>query len=242
MGRVEVKVFGQWGYVCHDQFGMNEANVLCRELGYSQGANEVKLNSFYRPNKNMTNGDQTLFNMDDVKCGGNETSLRECNFNGWGVHDCNVEQVVGVVCKVNAMKMKCPANHWLCETSDECIPTSFMCDLTVDCADGSDESPKFCNSSIEYRLADGRELEGRVEVKYRGIWGSVCDDDFGQKEAQVFCNSIGFTGPAVNFGLISQQKKNLNLSSRLYLFTGDSKSNVRSLRWTNLAGSGFVLR
>lgn len=55
-----------------------------------------------------------------------------------------------------------------------------------------------CNAKIEYRLADGSELEGRVEVKYRGVWGTVCDDDFGNKEAAVFCNSLGFTGPAVS--------------------------------------------
>lgn len=45
---------------------------------------------------------------------------------------------------------------------------------------------------------DGTELEGRVEVKYRGVWGTVCDDDFGDKEAAVFCSSLGFTGPAVS--------------------------------------------
>lgn len=55
-----------------------------------------------------------------------------------------------------------------------------------------------CNATIEYRLMDGTDLEGRVEVKYRGVWGTVCDDDFGNKEAAVFCNSLGFTGPAVS--------------------------------------------
>lgn len=55
-----------------------------------------------------------------------------------------------------------------------------------------------CDAKIEYRLMDGSDLEGRLEVKYRGVWGTVCDDDFSNKEAQVFCNSIGFTGPAVS--------------------------------------------
>lgn len=56
-----------------------------------------------------------------------------------------------------------------------------------------------CKAKIEYRLMDGNnELEGRVEVKYRGVWGTVCDDDFGEREANVFCKSLGFDGPAVN--------------------------------------------
>lgn len=71
-----------------------------------------------------------------------------------------------------------------------------------DCSDGTDESVMHCNSKIEYRLMDGiDELEGRVEVKYRGVWGTVCDDDFSGKEATVFCNSLGFNGPAVLFAI-----------------------------------------
>lgn len=51
----------------------------------------------------------------------------------------------------------------------------------------------------EYRLANGGErLQGRVEVKYRGVWGSVCDDDFGENEAAVVCRSLGFNGPVVS--------------------------------------------
>lgn len=86
---------------------------------------EVKSNSFYPPNANMPTG-ENIFMMDEVNCMGNETSLKDCEFNGWGVSDCNAEEVVGVVCKVSVMK--CPSGHWLCPNSEECIPMSFMCD------------------------------------------------------------------------------------------------------------------
>ncbi|XP_049313218.1 uncharacterized protein LOC105232808 isoform X5 [Bactrocera dorsalis] len=188
MGRIEVKVLGKWGYVCDDKFGLSDAEVVCRELGFKLGASEVRGFSYYPP----TTVDVS-FAMDEVECRGNETSLKECSFKGWGVSNCGPDEVVGVVCKVP--QLKCPNNYWLCSTSQECIPPAFVCDNTPDCADKSDESETVCNSPIKYRLEGGSSPnEGRLEVRYRGEWGTVCDDDFGLKEARVMCNSMGFYG------------------------------------------------
>uniref|UniRef100_A0A1A9W7L9 limulus clotting factor C n=1 Tax=Glossina brevipalpis TaxID=37001 RepID=A0A1A9W7L9_9MUSC len=188
MGRVEVKIHSNWGYVCDDKFGLRDADVLCKELGFKLGAVEVRGNSFYPPTDPNPN-----FVMDKVECQGNETSLQECDFSGWGINNCSPDEVVGVVCKIP--KLKCPDNYWLCSTTKECIPTAFVCDITADCADGSDESEEICNAPIEYRLEGGRtKFEGRLEVYYRGEWGSVCDDDFTLNEAQVVCNSLGYYG------------------------------------------------
>ncbi|XP_033243521.1 uncharacterized protein LOC108152581 isoform X3 [Drosophila miranda] len=190
MGRISVKINGQWGYVCDDKFGLRDADVVCRELGYKLGAQEVRGSSFYAP------ADQNFnYAMDEVECQGNETMLKDCNFKGWGVHNCGVDEVAGVACKVPMMK--CPNNYWLCQTSKECIPPAFVCDHTADCADKSDESPTVCQAPVEFRLEGGRSSnEGRLEVKYHGVWGSVCDDDFNLKSAQVACNSLGYYGPA----------------------------------------------
>jgi len=43
------------------------------------------------------------------------------------------------------------------------------------------------------RLVGGSsEREGRVEVLYDHMWGTVCDDGFNDAAARVVCYSLGF--------------------------------------------------
>ncbi|XP_071138997.1 A disintegrin and metalloproteinase with thrombospondin motifs adt-1-like isoform X3 [Mytilus edulis] len=43
------------------------------------------------------------------------------------------------------------------------------------------------------RLVDGsHSREGRLEIFHNGIWGSVCDDNFGYNDASVACRQLGF--------------------------------------------------
>ncbi|XP_043522587.1 uncharacterized protein LOC122535258 isoform X6 [Frieseomelitta varia] len=189
-GRVEVKILGVWGQVCDDGFGMIDADVICKELGFVLGALEVTPGGFFG---NMD--PPTRFMVDQLKCRGNETSLRECDFDGWGVHNCQPEEAVGVVCKTAVNT--CQDGHWKCDKSPACIPTAFICDEVVDCPDGSDENSEHCDAPFEIRLVNGSSpLEGRVEVRHHGIWGTVCDDDFSVAAATVICRSLGYGGPA----------------------------------------------
>ncbi|XP_052762890.1 scavenger receptor cysteine-rich type 1 protein M130-like [Mya arenaria] len=47
--------------------------------------------------------------------------------------------------------------------------------------------------STQVRLVGTHDpRDGRVEVFYRGQWGSVCDDAFDRREATVLCSSLGY--------------------------------------------------
>ena len=87
-GRLEIFHNGTWGTVCDDGANNTMANVVCQMLGWDSGG-EVK----YR----FGGGTGPIW-MDDVNCSENETSLFDCQHIGWGVHNCDHSEDVGIVC------------------------------------------------------------------------------------------------------------------------------------------------
>ncbi|XP_059099342.1 uncharacterized protein LOC131893363 [Tigriopus californicus] len=75
-GKIEIRAFDYpFGGICDDGFGLAEANVVCRQLGFTQGALEA-LN-------NLAGIRQRPIVLDEVQCQGNESSLLECSFQPW---------------------------------------------------------------------------------------------------------------------------------------------------------------
>ena len=91
-GQVELYLNGTWGVICDDYWGIEEANVICRMLGYSEGAWSTQCCGWY-------GSIRSRIWLDDVHCVGDEKSIAECRHGGWGKHDCRYTDSVGVFCK-----------------------------------------------------------------------------------------------------------------------------------------------
>lgn len=60
----------------------------------------------------------------------------------------------------------------------------------------------FFQSELVVRLADGPDpLSGRIELRKNGVWGTICDDDFGPEEAAVSF-SLLLVHPAILISLL----------------------------------------
>nr|XP_038035100.1 deleted in malignant brain tumors 1 protein isoform X4 [Anas platyrhynchos] len=89
-GRVEVFHSWQWGTICDDGWDLNDAKVVCRQLGCGTAVSAQGLSSFGQ-------GSGPIW-LEGVRCLGTEATLAECPFKPWGLHTCSHMEDASVVC------------------------------------------------------------------------------------------------------------------------------------------------
>ena len=175
-GRVEVYHSGIWGTVCDDQFDINEANVICRQLGFENGAEKATHRASFGQ------GTGQIW-MDGLQCTGTEDALYKCKSNGMGIHDCAHREDAGVVCKLNINE---PSSHKLSDVRLICPPSS--------------RNPNGkCNPCFERKgcpnLSDPINVPGVlgiVQVNIDNKWYPISSEGWSLTEAKVVCGQLGY--------------------------------------------------
>ena len=87
---MEIIYNGTWGTVRSDNWDLNDANVVCRQLGFERALKAINFGAFGE-------GTGKIW-MRNVRCIGSESSLRDCAHNSWGTHKRGHNRDAGVVC------------------------------------------------------------------------------------------------------------------------------------------------
>ncbi|XP_030833778.1 deleted in malignant brain tumors 1 protein [Strongylocentrotus purpuratus] len=90
-GRVEIQFNGDWGTICDDDWDINDANVVCRMLGFQEASGEAYFGEGTDP-----------IQLSRLACTGDEETIFECGHAGFGVHSCDHSKDAGVVCTAPA--------------------------------------------------------------------------------------------------------------------------------------------
>lgn len=92
-GRLEICNNNVWGTICDDFFGALDAQVACRQLGFSTTGAMALTTGF----PNGANSQQIW--LDNVQCTGSESTINACNHAAYGLHNCRHIEDVGVQCQ-----------------------------------------------------------------------------------------------------------------------------------------------
>ncbi|XP_060064195.1 neurotrypsin-like [Ylistrum balloti] len=195
-GRLEVKGNGVWGTVCNKGWTDADALVACRHLGFSG----VVTSQLQRDQYDVGTDHIHLMR---IACSGRETAITRCARTI--DKTCSHSDDVGIECQVPrpmrpSVSTRCSSTQFRCPTSNTCIPARWRCNYVDDCGDNADENQCEPTTSLPmvadpFRLMNGGgPWEGRLEIKYANIWGTVCNDGFDITAANIVCRDLGYEG------------------------------------------------
>ncbi|PNI38894.1 LOXL3 isoform 3 [Pan troglodytes] len=164
-GRVEIQRAGEWGTICDDDFTLQAAHVLCRELGFTEATGWTH-SAKYGP------GTGRIW-LDNLSCSGTEQSVTECASRGWGNSDCTHDEDAGVICK------------------DQRLP-GFSDSNVIEVEHHLQVEEVRIRPAVGWGRRPLPVTEGLVEVRLPDGWSQVCDKGWSAHNSHVVCGMLGF--------------------------------------------------
>ena len=97
-GRVEVFYQGVWGRVCGIDWDLDDAKVVCSQLGYEK--------ALAAPQRALFGQGTGKIRLSLVQCQGDEDSISDCQHSGWGqTKRCGYNDGASVICSSPSMKI-----------------------------------------------------------------------------------------------------------------------------------------
>ncbi|OWK04066.1 hypothetical protein Celaphus_00013944 [Cervus elaphus hippelaphus] len=170
-GRVEILDQGSWGTICDDGWDLDDAHVVCRQLGCGDALNATGSAHFGA-------GSGSIW-LDDLNCTGKES-----------YHDCRHKEDAGVICSGQHSTLSTGWGRGGALEDGSLNPEGEM-------LKGPEKEASSHGGCLCSRLSgpqDGeqdQQCAGWLEVFYNGTWGSVCHSPMDDITVSMICRQLG---------------------------------------------------
>ncbi|EFO93130.1 hypothetical protein CRE_09997 [Caenorhabditis remanei] len=183
------------GRVCNENFSREKLSSICRILGfgdpiYVEGSLQSELSLVRLPHSLPSSDSLSSVSQAAVS---SITALRLPAWNLNCLREPNCTSTIISTCQPIRI-LKFTSNRYRCSQCQEaacsdgsCVRFRQLCDGNIDCESGDDEGDCTAKS---FRLTNGTDTRGYLEVLFRAKWEPLCADHIDEKRANSVCYSM----------------------------------------------------